>query len=74
MVWLGVMYLICMQLGLLLPPHGMLLMTLKGVAPPEVSTGHIFKAVTPCVIMSILWLVLVFCVPLVAVWLPNWMG
>src|SRR5882672_3587054 len=31
-VWFGVMFLICMQLGLLLPPHGLLLMTMKGVA------------------------------------------
>ena len=74
LVWFGVMFLICMQLGMLLPPHGMLLMTMKGVAPPEVTMGHIFKAVTPYVIMSILLLVLVFCVPTVAVWLPNLMG
>jgi len=73
LVWFGVMFLICMQLGMLLPPHGMLLMTMKGVAPPEVTMGHIFKAVTPYVIMSILLLVLVFCVPTVAVWLPNLM-
>ncbi len=73
LVWFGVMFLICMQLGLLLPPHGMLLMTMKGVAPPEVTMGHIFKAVTPYVIMSIVLLVLVFCVPTVAVWLPNLM-
>ena len=37
LVWFGVMFLICMQLGLLLPPHGMLLMTMKGVAPPQVT-------------------------------------
>jgi len=73
LVWFGVMFLICMQLGMLLPPHGMLLMTMKGVAPPEVTMGHIFKAVTPYVIMSIVLLVLVFCAPTVAVWLPNLM-
>lgn len=72
-VWFGVMFLICMQLGLLLPPHGMLLMTMKGVAPPAVSMGHIFRAVTPYVIMSILVLVLVFFFPVVAIWLPNLM-
>src|SRR3984957_15559696 len=36
LVWFGVMFLICMQLGLLLPPHGLLLMTMKGVVPPQV--------------------------------------
>jgi tripartite ATP-independent transporter DctM subunit len=70
-VWFGVMFLICMQLGLLLPPHGMLLMTMKGVAPPQVTMAHIFRAVTPYVIMSLVVLVLVFFVPAVAVWLPR---
>lgn len=32
-VWFGVTFLICMPLGLLLPPHGLLLMTMKGVSP-----------------------------------------
>lgn len=73
-VWFGVMFLICMQLGLLLPPHGLLLMTMKGVAPPEVTMGHIFRAVTPYVLMSIAVLALVFLVPQVALWLPNRIG
>ena len=47
LVWFGVMFLICMQLGLLLPPHGLLLMTMKGVVPPQVSMSHIFRAVVP---------------------------
>ena len=74
LVWFGVMFLICMQMGLLLPPHGMLLMTMRGVAPPEVTMGHIFRAVAPFVVMSILMLVLVFFVPAVAVWLPQLLG
>ena len=74
LVWFGVMFLICMQLGLLLPPHGLLLMTMKGVSPPQVRMGHIFQAVVPYVAMSILMLVLVFFVPAVAVWLPQLLG
>ncbi|HXJ53954.1 MAG TPA: TRAP transporter large permease subunit [Burkholderiales bacterium] len=70
-VWFGVMFLICMQLGLLLPPHGLLLMTMKGVAPPTVRMGHIFQAVLPYIVMSLLLLALVFLVPAVAVWLPK---
>ena len=34
-VWFGVLFLICMQLGLLTPPFGLLLFTMKGVAPPR---------------------------------------
>jgi TRAP-type mannitol/chloroaromatic compound transport system permease large subunit len=74
LVWFGVMFLICMQLGLLLPPHGLLLMTMKGVAPPEVTIGHIFQAVIPYIAMSLVVLVLVFFVPAVAVWLPQVLG
>ena len=70
-VWFGVMFLICMQLGLLLPPHGLLLMTMKGVSPPQVRMGHIFQAVLPYIAMSLLVLALVFFVPAVAVWLPK---
>jgi tripartite ATP-independent transporter DctM subunit len=73
-VWFGVMFLICMQLGLLLPPHGLLLMTMKGVAPPQVTMLHIFQAVLPYVAMSLLLLALVFLVPAVAVWLPGLIG
>jgi tripartite ATP-independent transporter DctM subunit len=70
-VWFGVMFLICMQLGLLLPPHGLLLMTMKGVSPPQVRMGHIFRAVVPYIAMSLLLLLLVFFVPAVAIWLPK---
>lgn len=74
LVWFGVMFLICMQLGLLMPPHGLLLMTMKGVAPPQVTMLHIFRAVTPFLLISLLVLVLVFFAPQVAVWLPNLVG
>jgi tripartite ATP-independent transporter DctM subunit len=70
-VWFGVMFLICMQLGLLLPPHGLLLMTMKGVVPPQVTMAHIFRAVVPYIVLSIAMLVLVFFLPEVALWLPN---
>ncbi len=73
-VWFGVMFLICMQLGLLLPPHGLLLMTMKSVSPPQVTMLHIFQAVLPYIAMSLLLLALVFFVPAVAVWLPNLVG
>ena len=73
-VWFGVLFLICMQMGLLLPPHGLLLMTMKGVAPPEVTMLHIFKAVVPFLAMSLLLLALVFFVPAVATWLPALIG
>ena len=74
LVWFGVMFLICMQLGLLLPPHGLLLMTMRGVAPPQVTMAHIFQAVVPYVVMSLLLLAAVFWFPPIATWLPKLIG
>ena len=70
-LWFGVMYLICMQLGLLTPPFGMLLFTMRSVAPQSIDTKTIFAAVTPYVIFGIAMLVLVMLVPSVATWLPK---
>src|ERR1700730_4521873 len=74
LIWFGVLFLICMQLGLLLPPHGLLLMTMKSVAPPEVTMTHIFRAVVPYIVMSLLLLALIIGVPVIATWLPNRLG
>ena len=70
-LWFGVMYLICMQLGLLTPPFGMLLFTMRGVAPKEITMLHIFRAVTPYVLMGLLMLALVMLWPGLATWLPE---
>jgi len=72
-LWFGVIYLICMQLGLLTPPFGMLLFTMRSVAPKEIPTREIFAAVTPYVVMGVLMIGLVLAVPQVATGLPNWL-
>jgi len=69
-LWFGVMFLICMQLGLLTPPFGMLLFTMRGVAPKEITTPQIFRAVTPYVLFGLLMLALVLLMPALATWLP----
>jgi tripartite ATP-independent transporter DctM subunit len=74
LIWFGVLYLICMQLGLLLPPHGLLLMTMKGVAPPQVTMADIFRAVIPYIMMSLILLALLVTFPAVATWLPTLLG
>ena len=70
-LWWGVLYLICMQLGLLTPPFGMLLFTMRSVAPASIPTTEIFAAVTPYVIMGVLMIGLVWTFPPIATWLPS---
>jgi tripartite ATP-independent transporter DctM subunit len=73
-IWFGVLYLICMQLGLLLPPHGLLLMTMRGVAPAQVTMAHIFAAVVPYIVLSLVLLVMIIMFPAIATWLPALLG
>jgi tripartite ATP-independent transporter DctM subunit len=73
-IWFGVLYLICMQLGLLLPPHGLLLMTMRGVAPPQVTMAHIFRAVVPYIVLSLVLLAMIIMFPAIATWLPALLG
>ena len=69
-VWFGVLFLICMQLGLLTPPFGLLLFTMKGVAPPSISMQQVYAAALPYVWFGVAVLVLIFLFPPVATWLP----
>jgi tripartite ATP-independent transporter DctM subunit len=69
-VWFGVLFLICMQLGLLTPPFGLLLFTMKGVAPPSISMQQVYAAALPYVWFGVAVLVLIFLFPQVATWLP----
>ncbi len=69
-LWWGVLYLICMQLGLLTPPFGMLLFTMRSVAPGSIPTSEIFAAVTPYVVMGFMMIGLVWWFPSIATALP----
>jgi tripartite ATP-independent transporter DctM subunit len=70
-VWFGVLFLICMQLGLLTPPFGMLLFTMKSVAPKEIAMSQVWRAATPYVAMGFLALAAVMAFPSLATWLPK---
>jgi len=73
-IWFGVLFLICMQLGLLTPPFGLLLFTMKGVAPPSISMNDVFQAALPYVWFGLAVLMLVFFCPPLATWLPGLLG
>jgi len=47
---------------------------MRGVAPPEITTGDIYRGVVPFVLMQLFALVIVFCFPGLATWLPKAIG
>jgi len=70
-VWLGIMIAINLQTSFLTPPFGFALFYLRGVAPPEVTTGQIYRGVIPFVAIQILTLVILGIFPEIVTWLPN---
>ena len=73
-IWFGVIFLICMQLGLLTPPFGLLLYTMKSVAPASIGMNQIYWAAMPYVVFGLLVLVLILIYPPIATWLPAILG
>ena len=73
-IWFGVMMLIALETGLITPPFGVTLFVMKGVAPPDISMGDIWRAVTPYVIVDILCIALVLAMPSIATVVPSLMG
>jgi len=57
-VWYAILIAMNLQTSFLTPPFGFSLFYLKGVAPPEVKTWHIYKGVVPFIIIQALILIL----------------
>jgi TRAP-type mannitol/chloroaromatic compound transport system permease large subunit len=74
LVWLAMLICVNLQTSFLTPPFGWALFFLKGVAPPEVTTRHIYLGVIPFIMMQVLAVVLVFFFPAIALWLPKAIG
>ena len=72
-IWFGVMMLIALETGLITPPFGVTLFVMKGVAPPDVTMGDIWRAVTPYVIVDILCIALIMAMPGIATVVTNLM-
>jgi tripartite ATP-independent transporter DctM subunit len=70
-VWLGIMIAINLQTSFLTPPFGFALFYLRGVAPPEVTTGQIYRGVIPFVGIQIFALLILAAFPVLVTWLPD---
>ena len=60
-----------LQTSFLTPPFGFALFYLRGVAPPEVKTTHIYKGALPFVAIQLLALIILSLFPEIATWLPE---
>ncbi len=70
-LWLAVLIAINLQTSFLTPPFGFSLFYLRGAAPPEVSTGQIYRGVVPFIGLQIVGMGLIALLPSIATWLPG---
>ena len=72
MIWFGIVIILVVELGLITPPIGMNVFTVKSVVP-DVALSRMFAGVTPFIVAMIAALALLLLLPGIATWLPNLM-
>jgi tripartite ATP-independent transporter DctM subunit len=70
-VWLGVLMAVNLQTSYMHPPLGPTLFFLRGVAPPEITTRHIYVGIIPFVVIQLACLAILWFVPPLATALPH---
>ena len=70
-VWLGIMMAVNLQTSYMHPPLGPTLFFLRGVAPPEITTRHIYLGIIPFVAIQLFALVVLWYLPGLATALPH---
>ena len=63
LIWIGILLAMNLQTSFLSPPFGFSLFYLKGVAPPEITTQHLYKGIVPFVLIQLIFLILVMIFP-----------
>ncbi len=71
--WVTIMIAVNLQTSFLTPPFGFALFYLRGVAPPSVTTGHIYRGIVPFVLIQVVGLALLWFVPSIVTIVPDLM-
>ncbi|MEO0703623.1 MAG: TRAP transporter large permease subunit [Pseudomonadota bacterium] len=69
--WVTIMIAVNLQTSFLTPPFGFALFYLRGVAPPGITTGHIYRGVAPFVLIQIAGLALFWAFPGIVTIVPD---
>ncbi len=69
--WVTIMIAVNLQTSFLTPPFGFALFYLRGVAPREITTGHIYRGIIPFVLIQVLGLLILGFFPEIVTIVPN---
>jgi TRAP-type C4-dicarboxylate transport system permease large subunit len=71
-IWFGILFIINQQMGLILPPVGMIVFVMAGMIP-DVPMYTIYKGIMPFAVAMFVCIALVMFFPQIAMWLPTHM-
>jgi len=72
LIWFGVMTVVAVEMGLLTPPFGLSVYTIKSaMTDPDLSVGDIFRGAFPFVLAMLASLVILALFPSIATWLAR---
>lgn len=72
--WVTIMIAVNLQTSFLTPPFGFALFYLRGVAPKEVTTGHIYRGIIPFVLIQVVGLGILWFFPSIVTIVPAILG
>ena len=67
----GVTMLICLEVGCITPPFGVILFAMSGVVPKDITLGDIYRAGVPFIICDLVGVAVIMAFPILALWLPS---
>jgi tripartite ATP-independent transporter DctM subunit len=70
-LWFAVISLMNIQLGLITPPFGLDVFTMKAIAPADITLGDTFRSSMPFLALGLIMMALIMIFPSIATWLPG---
>jgi TRAP-type C4-dicarboxylate transport system permease large subunit len=68
-LWWGIVNMVVIELGMIIPPIGMIVFILHGMRP-DIPLRTIYAGVSPYIVADLALLVLLVAFPAIALWLP----
>ena len=69
--WITILIAVNLQTSFITPPFGFALFYLRGVAPPSVTTGDIYRGIWPFVLIQVVGLIILWNFPAITTFMPD---
>ncbi|MBW1715265.1 MAG: TRAP transporter large permease subunit [Deltaproteobacteria bacterium] len=70
-LYFGMLFCVTLQISNMTPPFAYSIFYLKGIAPPEVTIGDMYRGAIPFVFVQVLAVIIIMSFPSLILWLPS---